>query len=267
VSGKKLLTFFILLSLVKCLLAQLMNDSLPGSIGFGAQIPAVQGQIQGLHGAVMDLEAILFDSSGVRRIQQVEVAADGTFQLNRVPAGTYLLRLAQAPNEVIAEQLVQIGNIGEPVTMLVPESSREPAAATVSADQLQHPLSRKGVKMIRKAQSDAAAGDHVKAIDDLKQALKEPSAVPYAHSLLGQEYLKTRQFEPALDELEQASNLLPHDAIIHSNLGYALFVKGDAAHAEREVRRALELDGANSAAQRLLGYILKARQAAPGGFR
>ena len=114
--------------------------------------------------------------------------------------------------------------------------------------------------MIRKAQSLAAAADHLKAIEELTQALKEPSAAPYAHALLGQEYLKTGQAAPAAKELEQASAMLPHDAIIHSNFGYALFLMGEFARGEQEVRRALELDRNNSPAQRLLGYILKARR-------
>jgi Flp pilus assembly protein TadD len=113
--------------------------------------------------------------------------------------------------------------------------------------------------MIRRAQSAVAAGDHLKAIEELRRALKEPSAVPYAHALLGQEYLTTGQVPSAAPELERASAMLPHDAAIHSNFGYALFVMGDSARGEQEARRALELDPNNWPAQRLLGSILRAR--------
>src|ERR1700683_5117945 len=101
-------------------------------------------------------------------------------------------------------------------------------AGTVSVEQLQHPLSRKGVRLLRQAQNFAAMGDHGKAIAELQLALKERSAIPYAHSLLGSEYLRINQAPAAIEALEQAIKLLPRNAANHSNLGYALFLLGFA---------------------------------------
>src|SRR5579872_1650371 len=56
------------------------------------------------------------------------------------------------------------------------------APATVSAEELRHPVSRKGVKLIKQALAYSRVGDHPKAIQELQLALREPSAVPYAHS-------------------------------------------------------------------------------------
>jgi tetratricopeptide (TPR) repeat protein len=230
----------------------------------GADIPPIQGEIRNLHGNVTDLGVVVFDVSGGRKVEQTEITPDGMFRLANIRPGTYLLKVVDSRRESILEEIIHVGSAAEPLTLQLPESSSQPTArATVSSDRLQHPLSAKGVKVIRKAQDCAASGDHLKAIEELKQALKEPSAVPYAHALLGQEYLKIGQVRDAGEELEQATALLPHDAIVHSNLGYALFLMGDSARGEQEVRRALELDHNNSPAQRLLGYILKARQANP----
>ena len=129
---------------------------------------------------------------------------------------------------------------------------------TVSVEQLQHPLSRKGASLLRRAQNFAALGDHDKAIAELRLALKERSAIPYAHSLLGSEYLKINQVPAAIEALEQAVKLLPRNAVNHSNLGYALFLLGDIERAEREVRQALELDRNNEKTRHVLSLIVHA---------
>jgi tetratricopeptide (TPR) repeat protein len=139
---------------------------------------------------------------------------------------------------------------------LEPQAS-EPAG-TISVEQLQHPLSRKGASLLLKAKNFAALGDHDKAIAELQLALKERSAIPYAHSLLGSEYLTVNQASAAIEALEQAVKLLPRNAANHSNLGYALFLVGFAERAEQEVRRALELDRDNQMTRHVLSIITHA---------
>jgi len=246
-----------------CLAGQGFDYSPPWA--FNPSMPIgqpTQGEIRNLHGRAADLMVVLSPISGGRTIQQAQVENTGFFQLGAVPPGMYVIRLVHLPDETILEQTVQIGVNGQSITLQLPEAPAQAAAATISADQLQHPLTSRGAKMIRKAQEYAEAGDHSKAIEELKRALTEPSAIPYAHSILGTEYLKTGQAGLAQGELEQAVEMLPHEAVLHSNLAYALFLRGDADRGEQEVRKALDLDHNNSHAQRLLGYILKARHAA-----
>jgi len=241
------------------LAAQGMEYSAPGLSGNMNAQPVVQGEIRNINFDTTDLMIVVSTLADGRPLERVPVEGSGTFQLYNMPPGTYSLKLIRPPGETILEQIAQIGN-GQMISLQMPDSpARNAAASTVSADQLQHPLSSKGAKMIRKAQSYAAAGDHAQAIDELRKALNEPSAVPYAHSLLGAEYLKTGQVAPAEAELEQAVQLLPHDPALHSNLAYALFLRGENERSEQEVRKALELDHNNSPAQKLLGYILKQR--------
>ncbi len=133
-------------------------------------------------------------------------------------------------------------------------------AGTVSAERLQHPISAKGVKMLEQARRFSVAGLHEKAIAQLKLAFKEKSAVPYAHSLLGSEYLKTNRIPEAIGELEQALAVLPRNVQNRSNLGYALFLSGDLDRAETETRQALDLDRGNATTQHVLNQILHARQ-------
>jgi tetratricopeptide (TPR) repeat protein len=144
-----------------------------------------------------------------------------------------------------------------------PEPQISERARTVSVDELQHPLSRKGAGMIRQAKNFAAMGDHGKAIAELQLALKERSAIPYADSLLGTEYLRTSQVPAAIEVLEQAVKLLPRIAINHANLAYALFLQGDdSQRAEKEVREALDLDRNNEKTRHVLNLITHARERA-----
>lgn len=142
---------------------------------------------------------------------------------------------------------------------LQPTQPAAPSGA-IAVEQLQHPLSRKALKLLRKADKISLSGNHQKAIEQLRAALKEPSAVPYAHSMLGQEYLKLRQIPSALAELEQAAALLPHSAAIRSNLAYALFLSGDLERSEQEGRHALDLDRNNPKTRSVLDQILLARR-------
>jgi len=131
----------------------------------------------------------------------------------------------------------------------------------VTVDQLQHPLSNKGLKLLRKADQLSESGHHENAIAQLQAALKEPSAVPYAHSMLGQEYLKLHQIPAAVAELKQAVALLPRNAATRSNLAYALLLSGDLERGEQEARQALNLDRANPKTSDVLNQILAARRA------
>lgn len=131
-----------------------------------------------------------------------------------------------------------------------------PGASTVSAEELRHPVSGKGRKLLDKARRYALAGDDSRAIAELKLALKEPSAVAYAHGYLGTEYLKRGQTTQAIEEIEQAIALLPHSAVDHSNLGYALCVHGQTGRGLQEIETALSLDQHLLKAHFLKGVIL-----------
>ena len=91
--------------------------------------------------------------------------------------------------------------------------------------------------------------------------VKEPSSAPYAHSLLGVEYVQSQQFAEARSSFEEAVRLMPHESINHSNLGFSLAVAGDFNSAEQEVRTAIRLDPDNSRAKTLLDIVLHARRA------
>jgi len=141
-----------------------------------------------------------------------------------------------------------------------PDSHQDPLpssapAATVSAAELQHKLSSKALKLLTTAENHAHAGNHAKAIEELRQALAVPTAAPYAHSLLGSEYLKAGRIEEAVRELQEAVIVLP-TAINLSNFSYALWLTGEAEWAELEIRKSLALEHDAPQAHYVLGVIL-----------
>src|ERR1700681_197170 len=98
---------------------------------------------------------------------------------------------------------------------VVPDHSavRHAPAGKISAELLRYPLSDKARRMLQKALQTSKAGDHSGAVKQLQQTLtKCPDTGAYVHSLLGVEYLKTDQIPEAIDALERAVKLLPHDA-------------------------------------------------------
>jgi tetratricopeptide (TPR) repeat protein len=237
-----------------------MEQSLAPSIGRSEhRVSVLRGEVRNLSESSIDLVVTLGGVMGAGTFRTT-VDSDGTFELVDVPPGTYLLKLVHGHDQSLLEQMIHVENAEERIVLDLSPGTRQAPAATVSADQLRRPLSTKAAKTLRQAQSFVSGGDHRRAIEELNRALKEPSAIPYAHAMLGVEYLKTAQAALAIEQLEPASQMLPHDASIHSNFAYALFLTGDLDRAEREVRRALELDSGNKGAQLVLSYIVRAQR-------
>jgi tetratricopeptide (TPR) repeat protein len=136
-------------------------------------------------------------------------------------------------------------------------SEHEPAAGgTVSVGELRQHLSRAGARLIQQGQRYADAGKHLKAIEVFQRALEETSAIAYARSLLGAEYLKIGEINSAITQLKQAVTLLPSVAANHSNLGYALCRIGDRQVGEMELREAINADRTSPKPHYLLGVLL-----------
>jgi tetratricopeptide (TPR) repeat protein len=147
-----------------------------------------------------------------------------------------------------------------------PTSVHPERPRTISAELLRYPLSGKALHMLQKALHKSEAGDHAGAVKQLQKTLGNfPDSGAYVYSLIGVEYLKTDQIPEAVDALQQAVKLLPHDASNHANLGLALFSEARYDRAEPELRRALELEPHYKMARQLLGVLASAKNVAPAG--
>ena len=124
---------------------------------------------------------------------------------------------------------------------------------------MQSPPPKKAILAAREAQRHSNAGNNAKAIEKLRLALEIHPDFAEARTNLGVQYIRTRQFESALAELNEANRLQPGSAVVLANLSYALFSTGQSEKAEDAARRAVELDGNNVNARYLFGFILSMR--------
>jgi Flp pilus assembly protein TadD len=131
----------------------------------------------------------------------------------------------------------------------------------VSVDLLRHPIGEKVGLLLRKAMDTMDAGNHEAAIKQLLDILsKHPESAAYVQSLLGVEYFKTGQFRAAVDSLEQAVALLPHNALNHYNLAASLLRNRDLERGEREAERAIELDPDDPTIRALVDALKRAKE-------
>jgi Tfp pilus assembly protein PilF len=134
--------------------------------------------------------------------------------------------------------------------------SAQSSGDLVSVEELRNPLRGKSLRVIVTAQEHLKAGQHERGMQELRDALSDPVAMPSAISMLAVEHLKGGQLDAALGELEQAIQVLPGKPENHSNLAYALYLKGQTERGLHEVRKALQLDGGASKTRLVLGLLL-----------
>lgn len=142
-----------------------------------------------------------------------------------------------------------------------PASARE---QKVSVDELRHPMTEKARRVLAKAWGYAQRGEHSRAIATLREGMAKVRAlVPYAHGLLGIEYLRTGRNNEAVPELAEAAGLFPHDPAAHSNLALSLCVTGQLENAEQEARVALYLDPQLDSAREIVRMIEESKAGLP----
>ncbi len=141
----------------------------------------------------------------------------------------------------------------------MPGQVRLPTAGepgTVSVRELEKPLEGKGLRLITKAKELIARGESAQAMEQLRAAMRDPDAEPYALSILASEHLKQGDFDSAVNELQEAVHMLPGIAANQSNLAYALGVKGRNEEALIAARKALQLDPGRPRTRFVLAQIL-----------
>jgi Tfp pilus assembly protein PilF len=213
------------------------------------------GELSGIAAGEFSLE--LVDDQTHATIARSFAGWDGRFEFRSVPFGTYTLRILGSDSRIVSEEtLMFTGTEFVRVRLPEPSAAQRGPGGLVSAEQLRHPVSKKGMRILDRARKVSQQGKHEEAMAELRKALAEPAAAPYAHSMLGQEYMRMGKLAEALPELEQGVALLPKDAINHSNYGYALCLARQCGRGEQEIRKSLELDPNSLVARFLLGVIL-----------
>ncbi len=135
---------------------------------------------------------------------------------------------------------------------LAAQSSRD----LVSVEELRNPLTGKSLRALLTAREHLKSGQRERGMQELREALSDPVAMPYAISMMAVEHLRAGLLDTAIGELEQAIQLLPGRPENHANLAYAYGLKGQPARGLEEVRKALQLDGGMPKTRLVLGMLL-----------
>jgi len=127
----------------------------------------------------------------------------------------------------------------------------KPISGVVSLRQLQHPPSKKAVRLFREAQRYSQAGDTARAIANLEQAIHIAPAFAEVHQNLGVQYARSGRTSEAMKQFETAIEIGPPDAKAYSNLGWCYVRLGQFHEAQDLARKALSLDRDNGPARTL----------------
>ena len=125
----------------------------------------------------------------------------------------------------------------------------------VSVEELRNPLTGKSLRTILTAQEHLRSGQHERGMRELRDAMSDPVAMPYAITMMGSEHLKAGLLETAGDELVQAIHLLPRPET-YSNLAYLFYLTKQTERGLEQVRKALQMDGGQPKTRLVLGMLL-----------
>ena len=232
--------------------------SAPMDAQFSQVVPVtVTGELRS-HSDINDIKLSqyfieIIDTHTNAMIQRVPVNG-GQFQLDRVPEGTYSVRLVAAPGEApIVEEYHQFEPGGEPLVLDLPErSTSKPIAGVVSVRELAHPISKKAMREAQEAQHFADAKDLPKAIAKFEDVVRIAPDFRDAHCNLGVLYARTGRGAEARAEFQKALDIGPPAAPIYSDMAIIAAAQRQISEAVSFARKALELDPANSAARTIV---------------
>jgi tetratricopeptide (TPR) repeat protein len=173
-----------------------------------------------------------------------------------IPAGSHSVPLVTASGEgSIGEQYHAFEPGGAPLTLDLPErSANSPVSGVVSLRELERPIAKKAIREAYQAQQFAQAKNFPKAIAKLENAIRIDPAYRDAHLNLGVQYARVGRSADARAEFQRALDIGPPMAPIYADLAFTSLALRQYREAEAFAHKALEMDPANSGAQRALQY-------------
>jgi len=178
----------------------------------------------------------------------------GNFAFRSVPPGDYVVMLVQDPEfEPFSQDVSIVQTYGAPPRIfyvnvrLTLKAVLNPAFVNVPKPALVH---------YDKAVEQARKGDHTKAIEELKLAIKEYPSFMLAFNELGVQYLNLNQLENADEAFQSALKINPDAVVALINRGIANFMMKRYGEAAPILRKALAKDDQSAVGHYFLGQAL-----------
>jgi len=151
------------------------------------------------------------------------------------------------------DQQMQRNGFNRPLTVELPQKPQaKPISGVVSLRQLQHPPSKKALRLFQEALRYSQTHDTAKAIGKLEGAIRIAPAFGEAHQNLGVQYARSGRTIEAMKQFQTALEIGPPDAKAYANLGWCYVRLGEVHQAQDLARKALSLDRDNAPARTLL---------------
>jgi tetratricopeptide (TPR) repeat protein len=216
----------------------------------------ISGQLRS-HGDAgsSDFLVELYDLRTNAMIERVPVS-QGEFEFDHVPPGSFTVRVVTEPGgPPIVEEFHEFEPGSEPLVLQLPEiSAAKPISGIVSLHQLEHPIDKKAIKEAYEAQQYERANNLPQAVAKLEKAIQISPQFRDAHLNLGVQYARLGRTADARAQFQKALDIGPPAAAIYADLSLTSLAVRDYREAETFARKALQLDPANSGAQRVLEY-------------
>jgi tetratricopeptide (TPR) repeat protein len=217
----------------------------------------LKGEIEtagSLHGYTVQL----YDVSRHATLATSDIRADGGFEYNSLPAGSYFVTVANERGDEVYHGSVNVGGPAmAPLVIQLPRTQpATPVSGMISVRQLQHAPSRKAFQAMVQAQRFSEAGDFAKAAASLEKAVVLSPDFADAHGNLGAQYLHLGRYAEAIGETERAIELDGPSTPRLCNLAFAQLHLGQDAEALGSVRAALRLKADDAHAHYIMGVIL-----------
>src|SRR5881396_2111267 len=188
---------------------------------------------------------------------------NGAFTILRLTDGTYDLTVDAGPDYEPATESVQIigggvrGSPGQTAFVqitLKPKGAGNNPPGVVNAALAGVP--KPVVTLYEQALGSSQAGEHKKAVEQLKKALALAPEFVLALNELGMQYLQLNDLDQAAAALQKAAKYAPEAFLIRLNYGLVLLQQKKFTDAESELRPAVAKNDASAAAREYLGRAL-----------
>lgn len=255
-----------LLAVVCCVSSSAQNEGgvESGELGTGGR-HTIQGRLFLPSGRKLD-RRVRVRLSGVRGGENSTLTDDnGAFTFRRLTAGSYTLTVEGGREFETASETVDVfdgprrtDQPGQVFTVQIRLEERRTASdsarpGVVSASEAVPAEAR---ERYAKALEASAAGDHKRAVKELKAALEIHPRFPLALNELGAQHMRLGQLDEADDAFDSAVKLSPDEPVLRINYGILLVRRKRYAEAEKQLARAVALDEKNAAARLHRGHAL-----------